>query len=55
MKIKKIIFILTSALLVSTSCSDYLDINDDPNKPTTAELSKVLTGAEYDIDVYKRQ
>ena len=49
MKIKKIIFILTSALLVSTSCSDYLDINDDPNKPTTAELSKVLTGAEYDI------
>ena len=49
MKIKSFIFLLTSALFVSTGCSDYLDINDDPNKPTTAELSKVLTGAEYDV------
>lgn len=49
MKIKNYIFVLTSVLFVNTSCSQYLDINDDPNKPTTAELSKVLTGAEYDI------
>lgn len=49
MKIKSFIFVLTSVLLLGTSCADYLDINDDPNKPTTAELSKVLTGAEYDI------
>ena len=49
MKIKSFIIILVSALFVNTGCSDYLDINDDPNKPTTAELSKVLTGAEYDI------
>lgn len=49
MKIKKYIFILASVLFVNTSCSQYLDINDDPNKPTKAELNKVLTGAEYDI------
>ena len=32
MKIKKYIFILASVLFVNTSCSQYLDINDDPNK-----------------------
>lgn len=50
MKIKYLIYILASALFTQTSCTkDFLDINDDPNKPTTAELNKVLTGAEYDI------
>lgn len=49
MKIKGYIYVLASFLFAGTSCSQYLDINDDPNKPTTAELSKVLTGAEYDI------
>lgn len=49
MKIIKLLYALTATLLVSTSCSKYLDINDNPNKPTSAELNKVLTGAEYDI------
>ena len=50
MKIRNFIYVLASALLVNTSCTkDFLDINDDPNKPTTAELNKVLTGAEYDV------
>lgn len=50
MKIKNFIYVLASALFVNTSCTkDFLDINDDPNKPTTAELNKVLTGAEYDV------
>lgn len=49
MKIIKLLYTLTTTLIVCTSCSKYLDINDNPNKPTTAELNKVLTGAEYDI------
>lgn len=49
MKITRILYALIPTLLVCTSCSKYLDINDNPNKPTTAELNKVLTGAEYDI------
>lgn len=50
MKIRYFIYFLASALFVNTSCTkDFLDINDDPNKPTTAELNKLLTGAEYDV------
>lgn len=50
MKIRYFIYVLASALMINTSCTkDFLDINDDPNKPTTAELNKVLTGAEYDV------
>lgn len=49
MKITRILYALIPTLLVCTSCSKYLDINDNPNKPTTAELNKVLTGAEYNI------
>ncbi len=29
------------------SCSDWLDINNDPNKPTIPELSQLLSGSEY--------
>jgi len=33
-----------------TSCTkDFLDINDNPNRPTTAELSKLLSGAQYEV------
>lgn len=35
------------ALLFATSCTkDWLDINDDPNKPTTPELSQLLSGSQ---------
>lgn len=49
MKIRNLIYTLGATLLLSSSCSEYLDINDNPNKPTTAELNKLLTGAEYDV------
>lgn len=50
MKIRKIFYILGSTLLLTTSCTKgYLDINQDPNKPTTAELSKLLSGAEQNV------
>lgn len=49
MKIRNLIYTLGATLLLSSSCSGYLDINDNPNKPTTAELPKLLSGAEYDV------
>ncbi|MFV0467820.1 MAG: SusD/RagB family nutrient-binding outer membrane lipoprotein [Dysgonomonas sp.] len=46
---KNIIKILaTIAILLSfEGCSDFLDINKDPNSPTTPELSQLLSGSEY--------
>ena len=41
------IFIITSLIL--TSCSDWLDINKDPNNPTELQLDKMLPGILYDI------
>lgn len=50
MKFRRYIYIAVATIMVSASCTDgYLDINDNPNRPTTAELSKLLTGAQYDI------
>ena len=37
---------LAAALLVASSCSDFLDINDDPNNPTTVPLSQILPFAQ---------
>jgi len=34
--------IVAVALLMMAGCSDYLDINDDPNNPTKAPLSQIL-------------
>lgn len=48
MKKKKLIYIALSLLLASgsfTSCDDYLDINDNPNYPTTANLESLLPSA----------
>ena len=49
MKIRYFTKIFTGTLiLLATSCQkDFLDINTDPNLPTTAELPKLLTNVEY--------
>lgn len=50
MKLKNIILSVSTLLLLGTSCAGgYLDVNDDPNSPTKAELKKVLTGAQYEV------
>lgn len=50
MKLKKIISPACLMLLLFASCtSGYLDVNDDPNSPTKAELKKVLTGAQVEV------
>lgn len=47
---KKIIIILTTLMVVGLcGCEKYLDINDDPNVPTIAEPSKLLTGAQVSL------
>lgn len=41
------ILLIISTVLFATSCTkDWLDINDDPNSPTTPELSRLLSGSE---------
>lgn len=43
---KKYIFLLTAAVLMLGACKKgYLDINDNPNTPTSATPALVLTGA----------
>lgn len=44
MKKKNLIYtgIISSLLLASTACSDYMDINDNPNYPANAEPSTLL-------------
>lgn len=46
---KKIFLILIVFSLILTSCSDWLDINDDPNNPTEMQINKILPGVYYDI------
>ncbi|MFH4964557.1 SusD/RagB family nutrient-binding outer membrane lipoprotein [Gaetbulibacter sp. M235] len=45
---KKLITIFMSLLLVF-NCSDYLDINKDPNNPTVAPLDQLLTNVEINF------
>ena len=43
---KNIKYILIFALLMPlASCSDFLDVNDDPNRSTTAPPAEIFTGA----------
>ena len=50
MKLKNIIVFITSILTLCTGCvGGYLDVNDNPNRPTQAELNKLLTGAQYEM------
>lgn len=48
----KNIIAIASILVLATSCiGGYLDVNDNPNKPTVGELNKLLTGAEQETSM----
>jgi hypothetical protein len=50
MNMKKQYKILLAILILITGCSkDFLDINEDPNYPTTAPLSQLLTNVEVQL------
>ncbi|GBU08446.1 hypothetical protein AwDysgo_17770 [Bacteroidales bacterium] len=42
---KKIIVLFTIVLLTITSCSDFFDINDNPNKPANVPVDQLLPNA----------
>ena len=44
----KNLFVFVMATLVVTGCSDYLDINEDPNNPTTAPISGLLYQSTFE-------
>src|ERR1700754_278047 len=46
---KRYILLLTGVLLVSSSCKKFVDINADPNNPTTAQLSLLLPSTEISL------
>jgi hypothetical protein len=47
--IRKLKYIIPVVILIMTSCKKQLDINTDPNNPTTLPESKLLTGAEKSL------
>lgn len=50
-KIKNaLVFTLTLASLVFYNCGDYLDVNNDPNNPTSAPLDQLLTDVERNFN-----
>lgn len=46
---KKYIFLLAGILLTGASCKKFVDINQDPNNPTTAQLSLLLPSTEISM------
>lgn len=46
-KIAKLFMALAILLYLGSCTDDYLDINKDPNSPTTPELNQLLSGSEY--------
>tara|TARA_R110002050_G_scaffold300769_1_gene472380 strand:+ start:5300 stop:7003 length:1704 start_codon:yes stop_codon:yes gene_type:complete len=38
------------SLLLVYNCSDYLDVNNDPNNPTSAPLNQLLTNLEINLN-----
>ena len=45
----KITALLTSLVLVGSSCDTFLDVNSSPNSVLTAPISQVLTSAEVNV------
>lgn len=49
---KKLIYIITVGfLMITTSCNDYLDINDSPNSPSSAGANLILPAGQASIAV----
>jgi hypothetical protein len=46
---KKYTILLTGILLVSSACKKFVDINADPNNPTTAQLSLLLPSTQISL------
>ena len=46
-KTAKILWALFFVIFLGSCTSDFLDVNKDPNSPTTPELSQLLSGSEY--------
>jgi hypothetical protein len=49
MKNKNYIFLLTGMLLMGSSCKKFVDINEDPNNPTSAQLTLLLPSTEISL------
>ena len=49
---KKVFSIMITLALFLTSCSEWLDINTDPNNPSTIEVNKMLPGINQDLGYY---
>lgn len=48
-KIVKLYLALSIILYLGSCTSDYLDINKDPNSPTTPELTQLLSGSQFNM------
>jgi len=46
-KIVKLFWALAILLYLGSCTEDYLDVNKDPNSPTTPELNQLLSGSQY--------
>jgi hypothetical protein len=46
---KKALFIFSSIIILLSACEKWLDINVDPNNPSTIGLDQVLPGVYFDI------
>ncbi len=48
----KFLLIIIATSLVFTSCKDYLDVNDDPNNPTSVPINNVIPAAQTQVVGY---
>jgi hypothetical protein len=46
---KNYIILLTGVLLLGSSCKKFVDINEDPNNPTSAQLTLLLPSTEISL------
>lgn len=46
--VRKIILVSLLSIFMVTGCSDYLDINEDPNNPTSAPIEGLMTNTTFE-------
>ena len=46
---KRALFIFSSIIILLSGCEKWLDINVDPNNPSSIDLDQILPGVYYDI------
>src|SRR5438132_64915 len=47
--LRKLFYISTAVMIGFTSCKKTLNINNDPNNPTSVSVAKLLPAAEYSL------